>query len=235
VDTVVPGNRERDGRSGMTIPPQLSLRSLVDFGLRPRWCLDYWRGGRFDLPNCKSRGDTGQRELAALAVLFASIMDRNLTWARAQALVQYWGKPFAIKGVLSVADAVRAADIGASAIIISNHGGRQLDGAPATIEVLPEIVDAVGDRLEIIVDGGIRRGSQIVKALAMGADACMIGRPYLYGLAAGGQAGVARALALLRAETVRTMGLIGCDRVGQIDRDSLRAAAALPAFLREPG
>ncbi|MEA3298600.1 MAG: alpha-hydroxy acid oxidase [Pseudomonadota bacterium] len=232
VDTVVPGSRERDARTGMTVPPKLSLRSLVDFSLRPRWCLDYLLGEKFDLPNCRGR-DSGGGDLSSLAVLFASIMDRNITWERAEKLIRYWGKPFAIKGILSVEDAVRAADIGASAIVISNHGGRQLDGAPATIDVVAEIADAVGDRVEIIVDGGIRRGSQIVKALAMGARACMVGRPYLYGLASGGEQGVAGVLETLRRETERTMGLIGCTAVTEIGRKHLRAAAALPAFLSQ--
>lgn len=232
VDTVVPGSRERDARTGMTVPPKLSLRSLVDFSLRPLWCLDYFLGEKFDLPNCRGR-DSGGADLSSLAVLFASIMDRNITWERAEKLIQYWGKPFAIKGILSVEDARRAADIGATAIVISNHGGRQLDGAPATIDVVAEIADAVGDRVEIIVDGGIRRGSQIVKALAMGARACMVGRPYLYGLASGGEQGVARVLDTLRRETERTMGLIGCASVQEIGRKHLRAAEALPAFLNQ--
>ncbi len=233
VDTVVPGSRERDARTGMTVPPKLSLRSLVDFSLRPRWCLDYLLGEKFDLPNCRGRA-SGSGNLSSLAVLFASIMDRNITWERAETLIRHWGGPFAIKGILSVEDALRAADIGATAIVVSNHGGRQLDGAPATIDRVADIADAVGDRLEIIADGGIRRGSQIVKALAMGASACMVGRPYLYGLACGGQQGVTQVLDALRRETERTMGLIGCAEVAQIGRKHLRAADALPAFLRQP-
>lgn len=231
VDTVVPGNRERDGRTGMTVPPQLNLRSLMDFSLKPKWCLDYLFGQAFDLPNCKSRNDTSASDLSSLAVLFASIMDRNLNWERAEKLIAYWGKPFAIKGIMSVEDAKKAVDIGATAIIVSNHGGRQLDGAPATVDVLADIVDAVEGRAEVIADGGIRRGSQIVKALAMGASACMVGRTYLYGLAAAGQPGVAKMLDLLRRETERTLGLVGCAELSQLNRQHLRAANSLPDFM----
>lgn len=232
VDTVVPGNRERDGRTGMTIPPKLSLRSLLQFAIRPQWCMDYLLGEKFDLPNCKSRSKKTTDDLSSLAAFFASIMDRNITWERAEKLISYWGRPFAIKGIVSADDARRAVEIGASAIVVSNHGGRQLDFAPATIDALPEIVDAIGGRAEIIVDGGIRRGSHIVKALAMGASACMIGRPYLYGLSAGGQPGVARVLEILRKETERTMGLLGCASLADLGRHNLRAANALPAFLK---
>lgn len=231
VDTVVPGNRERDGRTGMTVPPKLNLRSLLDFSLKPKWCIDYLLGKKFDLPNCKSRSDSSETDLSSLAVLFASIMDRNLNWERAEKLIQYWGKPFAIKGIMSVEDARKAVAIGASAIIVSNHGGRQLDYAPATVDMLADIVDAVGGDIEIIVDGGIRRGSHIVKALALGATACMVGRPYLYGLAAGGQAGVTKSLELLRRETERTLGLLGCAELSQLGRQHLRAANQLPNFL----
>ena len=134
---------------------------------------------------------------------------------------------------MSVEDAVRAADIGATAIVVSNHGGRQLDGVSASIDRVADIVDAVGDRMEIIADGGIRRGSQIVKALAMGASACMVGRPYLYGLASGGKNGVSAVLETLRKETERTMGLIGCSQVDEIGRHHLREAGRMPAFLSQ--
>jgi len=232
VDTVVPGNRERDGRTGMTVPPELNLRSLLDFAMRPKWCLDYVFGAKFDLPNCKSRKNDSKQNLSSLAILFSSIMDRNLSWDRAAKLIDYWGKPFAIKGVMSVEDARKARDIGATAIIISNHGGRQLDYAPATVDILPDIASAVGGDLEIILDGGIRRGSHIVKALALGATACMVGRPYLYGLAAGGQQGVAKSIEILRRETERTLGLIGCSDISDVAWQHLRAANSVPFFLR---
>lgn len=136
--------------------------------------------------------------------------DRSVNWGDAERLIQQWHGPFAIKGILTADDAIRAAEIGATAVIVSNHAGRQLDGVPATIDCLPSIVDAVGDRIEVILDSGIRRGSHVVKALALGATACMVGRPYLYGLGAAGQAGVEHGLGLLRSELERTMALIGC-------------------------
>ena len=137
-------------------------------------------------------------------------------------MIEEWGGPFAIKGVLSVEDAVRAADVGASAVMISNHGGRQLDTAPAPIEVLPEIVDAVGDRMEVILEGGVRRGVHVLKALALGATACSMGRPYLFGLGAGGEAGVDRALEILRTDIERDMRLVGCRNVAEVNSDRIR-------------
>ena len=137
-------------------------------------------------------------------------------------MIEEWGGPFAIKGILSADDAVRAADVGASAVMISNHGGRQLDSSPAPIEVLPEIVDAVGDRMEVILEGGVRRGIHVLKALALGATVCSAGRPYLFGLGAGGEAGVDRALEILRSDIERDMRLLGCRNVGEITRDHVR-------------
>lgn len=233
VDAVVPGNRERDIRSGMTMPPKISLGSLLDFASRPRWCARYLTGAPLELPNCRFRSDAVSESFASSAMRHASIMEKSLSWERAAALLRYWDKPFAIKGVVSAEDAEKAVEIGASSIIISNHGGRQLDGASSTFEMLPEIATAVGGKIEIILDGGIRRGSHIVKALAMGADACMIGRPYLYGLCSHGRVGVEKVLALLRAEVQRTMQLIGCVDVSQLNRDYLRSARKLSNF--EPG
>ncbi len=137
-------------------------------------------------------------------------------------MIERWGGPFAIKGILSAPDAKRAQTVGATAVIVSNHGGRQLDGVPATIEALPDIVDAVADKLEVILDGGVRRGTHVLKALALGAKACTVGRPYLYGLAAGGEAGVTKALNILRTELVRAMQLTGCTSIQAIDRALVR-------------
>jgi len=160
-------------------------------------------------------------------------MERNITWSAVERIAQYWGGSFAIKGIQSVRDARMAAASGATAVILSNHGGRQLDSAAPTIDLLADIVDATGDRLEIILDGGIRRGSHIVKALAMGATACMTGRPYLYGLSAFGAAGVARVLELLRAETERTLGLLGCASLSDLGRNHIRLATDVPDFLAD--
>ena len=228
VDTVVAGNRERDLRSGLTVPPRLSLSSLAHFAMRPRWCVQYLAGGRFSLPNMPT-ADGG--DISTLAAYFAANMEPDITWQKVERLIAHWGGPFAIKGIQTIADAVAAAEAGASAVIVSNHGGRQLDGASATIDLIADIVDALGKRIEVIMDGGVRRGSHIVKALAMGATACMTGRPYLYGLAACGQMGVRRVLQLLRAETERTMALIGCASLDELVRDHIRLADAAPAFL----
>lgn len=231
VDTIVAGNRERDLRSGLTVPPRLSPATLMAFARRPAWCLGYLSDGGFSLPNVAAPAGG---DLSTLAGYFAANMESNISWARLERLIAYWGKPFAIKGLQSAADARLAASIGAHAVIISNHGGRQLDGSPATIDLLADIVDAVGDDIEVILDGGFRRGSHIVKALAMGATACMTGRPYLYAVAAYGQPGVARLLRLLQAEAVRTLALLGCASIDELDRSHLRASAKLPAFLAAP-
>lgn len=230
VDTVVAGNRERDLRSGLTIPPRLGVGSLLQFGVRPSWCLNYVRGGRFSLPNVS--GDGG--DLSTLAAFFAARMERHISWKRIEQLAAHWQGPFAIKGLQSVDDARIAHQSGATAVIVSNHGGRQLDGGAATIDLLGDIADAIGDRMELILDGGVRRGSHIAKALAMGARACMIGRPYVHALAAFGAPGVARLLDLLREEFSRTLALLGCASVDELGHGHLRAADQLPAFVSTP-
>lgn len=230
VDTNVPGNRERDLRSGLTIPPRLTIGSLMQFAARPDWCLDYARGGAFSLPNIAPPGDA-PTDISTLSTFFAAKMERYISWDRVERLVAYWGGPFAIKGLQSAGDVTRAAASGATAAIVSNHGGRQLDGSAATIDLVADIVDAVGDRIEVILDGGVRRGTHIVKALAMGARACMMGRPYVYGLAAYGQPGVGRLLDLMKRETERTLALIGCASIDDLGRDALRRADQLPQFM----
>lgn len=231
VDTIWAGRRERDLRTGFTVPPRPNLRSLLSIAAHPGWCLRYLFSGRISLPNVPSAkgGD-----LSTLAGYFAANMEQYISWDRVQRLIQYWQGPFAIKGLQSIEDMRVAASVGCSAIVLSNHGGRQLDGAPATIDLVADVADAVGDRVEIILDGGIRRGTHVVKALAMGAHGCMIGRPYVYALAAFGRNGVARALRLLKDEVERTLALLGCARLEDLDRSHIRAAGRLPRFLSEP-
>lgn len=232
VDTIVAGNRERDLRSGLTIPPKLTPSSLLAFAARPAWCADYLRGGSFSLPNV-AKADGGATDISTLASFFAQKMERHISWQRVERLIAHWDGPFAIKGIQSPEDAVRAKGSGATAVVVSNHGGRQLDGTPAAIDLVADIVDCTGEQLEVILDGGIRRGSHIVKAIAMGARACMTGRPYVYALGAYGQPGVARLLSLLRGETERVMALLGCSNIDEVGRHHLRLADQLPFFMSQ--
>ncbi len=217
VDTPLSGNRERDRVNGMSIPPRWNARNLMQFASRPAWSWHALRTCDYALANF---GDIGAGETNALGLALDYVnrqFDRSVTWEDARWLADLWDGPFAVKGILSAADARRAADIGATAVWLSNHGGRQLDGVTPAVDCVPAVRAAVGDSVEIIVDGGIRRGTQILKALALGANACALGRTCLYGLAAGGEAGVAHALSLLRAELERAMALAGSpaiDRIG---------------------
>ena len=221
VDTLVAGNRERDHRTGLVMPPNLSLQSMLSFALHPRWAYHYLRSEKFQLANVADRIGAGTDSLISVMSYVNSQFDRSVVWKDAENIIAQWGKPFAIKGIMSVADAKHAAEIGASAIMISNHGGRQLDGCVAPFDMLPRIADAVGDRLEIILDGGVQRGSHVLKALALGAKACSIGRAYLFPLAAGGEAGVERALNLFRAEIERDMILMGCASLSDLSAEQL--------------
>ena len=222
VDVPVPGNRERDLRTGMTIPPQITLRSAFDVARHPRWLWRYLTNPRLVLANVVHKIAQGSRDVSTLAAYIHNQFDRTVTWDDAAWMAREWGGPFLVKGILSAGDARRAVDAGATAVAVSNHGGRQLDGTPAPIDVLPEIVEAVGDRADVILDGGIRRGVHVLKALALGAKACMIGRAYLYGLGAGGQAGVARALEILRTELERDMALLGTRSLAEITPERIR-------------
>ena len=221
VDTLVAGNREKDLYTGMVIPPKFTLRSLLSFASHPSWSFNYLLRKKFELANVAGKIQEGTGKLTSVVGYMNSQFDRSITWEDAQQAIQRWGGPFAIKGVMSVEDARRSVDIGASAVMISNHGGRQLDGSTAPFDQLGPIVDAVGDKIEVIVDGGVRRGTHVLKALAMGAKACMIGRGYLYALAAGGEAAVDRALSRLRDEIERDMILMGCSSIKELDRSKL--------------
>jgi L-lactate dehydrogenase (cytochrome) len=222
VDTIVGGNRERDLHTGFTTPLRLNLRSLLSFATHPRWALNYLTHERFELSQLKDYVKEGTNVAVSVAEYFNTMLDQSMDWQAAEDIAKYWGGPFALKGVMSANDAKHAADIGASAIMVSNHGGRQLDGSRSPFDQLEEIVDAVGDRIDVICDGGIRRGTHVLKALSVGAKACSGGRAYLYALAAAGQPGVERALGLLRAEIERDMKLMGCRSVAELGRHNLR-------------
>jgi len=222
VDTIVSGKRERCARSGFTSPPKFTPSSALSYAVKPRWALDYLFREKFSLPNLDTHVTEGTGEAVSIAGYFNGMLDQTMDWKAAEDIRDRWGGKFALKGVMSVADARRAADIGFDAIMISNHGGRQLDGSRAPFDQLPEIVDAVGGRIEVICDGGVRRGSHVLKALAAGADCASGGRLYLYALAAAGQPGVERAIGLLKDEIERGMKLMGVTSVDQLDRDRLR-------------
>lgn len=219
VDTPLAGNRERDKVTGMVMPPKFGLGSLWSFASHPVWSLNYLRDPDFGMANVAHRVDALSGGAMGLIEYVNSQFDRTVTWDDVAWIVEEWGGPFAIKGLQTADDARRAADAGASAIMISNHGGRQLDTTPAPVDCLAPMRDAVGDKIELIVDGGIRRGSHVVKALALGADACSIGRPYLFGLAAGGQKGVERAIEILKSEVELTMALLGVTRISDLTGD----------------
>lgn len=221
VDTIVAGNRERDYHTGMTTPPKLNLRSLLSFAAHPGWSLNYLLREPFDLPNLTAHMRKSGSAQASVVDYMNTQLLRSIDWDDAAAMVEEWGGPFAIKGVMSVEDARRCVEIGASAIMISNHGGRQLDGSRSPFDQLAAILDAVGGQIEVILDGGIRRGTHVLKALAMGATACSGGRMYLYALAGAGPAGVERAIGLLRAEIERDMLLMGCGSVADLNRSCL--------------
>ena len=222
VDTIVSGKRERCARSGFKSPPEFTPASALSYALKPRWALDYVFREKFALPNLDTHVVEGSGEAVSIASYFNTMLDTSMTWQTAEQIRNDWGGTFCLKGVMSVADARRAVEIGADAIMISNHGGRQLDGSRAPFDQLPEIVDAVGGEIEIICDGGVRRGTHVLKALASGADCASGGRLYLYALAAAGQAGVERALTLLQDEIQRGMQLMGVRNVAQLSRERLR-------------
>ena len=218
VDIPVAGNRERELRYGFSMPPKLNLAGIIGFAARPGWVYRALTHPKAILANVAHKIPEGSSQSTSLIEYIASQFDPSVTWDDLEWMISEWGGPFAIKGILSPADARKAVDRGVTAIMVSNHGGRQLDGALSAFDALGPIIDEVGGECELICDGGIRRGTHVLKALARGATACSMGRPYLYGLAAGGQAGVSKAVELLRAEIVRGMGLIGCRNIGEISQ-----------------
>ena len=223
VDASTPGNREQDLRNGLVIPPKPSLATILDAAMHPYWCWHMLTSPSIVTANIKGNSRLDSSNAKALLKYMHEQLDVSVSWDDVAWMMEQWQGPFLIKGIIHVEDAIQAADLGVHGIVVSNHGGRQLDHAPATLDVLPDIVDAVGHRCEIIIDGGFRRGTDIIKALALGAKACMIGRPYLYGLAAGGEAGVENSLRLLNEELQRNMRLLGCTSISQLNPSCLRS------------
>jgi L-lactate dehydrogenase (cytochrome) len=221
VDSITGGNRERDLRTGFSIPLRLTLEGLVQFAIKPKWAFDYVTHERFRLPQLEQHVQMAGGA-TSISDYFTNMLDPSMNWRDVAEMVKQWNGKFCLKGVMSVDDAKRAIDIGCSGIVISNHGGRQLDGSRSSFDQLAEIVEAVGDKIEVLVDGGVRRGTHVLKALSLGARAVGLGRYYLFPLAAAGQAGVERALELMRAEIERDMKLMGCRSVAQLSRSNLR-------------
>lgn len=221
VDTLVAGKRERDIVNGLALPPKLTPKSFLSFAAKPRWSLPALFGRKFDFVNVAHRVATMSDEPVSLAAYVNGQFDRSLTWRDLEWLASKWGGPLAVKGIVRPEDATAALDSGADTIMVSNHGGRQLETAIAPFDAIASVADAVGGRGTIICDGGIRRGTHIAKALAAGAQACSVGRAYLYGLAADGERGVTRAIDILREELERTMILAGVPYCSSFDRSLL--------------
>lgn len=221
VDSITGGNRERDLRTGFSIPFRPTLGGIMQFALKPMWAFNYAVHSRFTLPQLDEHLDMS---VGAMSVgkYFTEMLDPSMNWEDVAEMVKLWNGQFCLKGIMSVSDAKRAMEIGCTGIVVSNHGGRQLDGSRVAFDQLAEIVAAVGDRIDVLMDGGIQRGTHVLKALSLGAKAVGIGRFYLYALAAAGQTGVERALGLLRAEVERGMKLMGCTSITQLSHENLR-------------
>ena len=222
VDTITGGNRERDLRTGFTSPPKLTLDSILSFAFHPMWAWNFFTKEKFDMPHLSGHVTEGTNLAVSVGQYFSTMLDQSMNWSDAEKLCQQWNGQFALKGIMSVEDAKRAVDIGCTGIMVSNHGGRQLDGSRAPFDQLAEICDAVGDKIDVVCEGGIQRGTHVLKALSVGAKCCSIGRYYLYALAAAGQAGVERALNQLAVEVERDMKLMGITRVDQLSRSNIR-------------
>ena len=221
VDTITGGNRERDLRTGFSIPFRMTPAGMLQFAIKPRWGINYATHERFRLPQLDEHVDMSGGALS-IGRYFTEMLDPSMNWADVTEMVRQWNGQFCLKGIMSPADAKRAVEVGCTGIVVSNHGGRQLDGSRASFDQLAEIVDAVGGRVDVLMDGGVQRGTHVLKALSVGAKAVGIGRYYLYPLAAAGQVGVERALGLMHTELERDMKLMGCTAIGQLSRDNLR-------------
>ena len=222
VDTITGGNRERDLKTGFTSPPRFDLKSVISYATSPSWTLNYLFRKKFDLPFLSNYVGQGTKFAVSVSDYFSTMLDQSMSWSNAEEIRKYWKGPFCLKGIMSVEDAKNAVKIGASAIMISNHGGRQLDGSRSPFDQLSEILDAVGGKIEVICDGGIRRGTHILKALSLGANACSGGRLYLYALAAGGKNGVEHSLSNLKNELERNMKLLGCKNISELSKNNIR-------------
>lgn len=222
IDTAVLGRRERDVRRGFTLPPKVGLATIFDGILHPGWTWDFVRAEPISFANVVGRAVGDGTDAVSLAEYINRQFDPSLSWSDVEWLRSVWKGPVVLKGIQTVEDARIAAQEGIDAVALSNHGGRQLDSAPAPVELLPEVVEAVGGDTEIICDGGVRRGSDIVKAMALGASACMAGRAYLYGLGVAGEAGVDYVLELLLADVRRVMALTGCRSVSEVGPELVR-------------
>lgn len=221
VDSITGGNRERDLRTGFSIPFRLNMAGLWQFATKPMWGINYVTHEKFSLPQLDAHINMGGGT-SSIGDYFTNMLDPSMNWKDVEEMVKFWDGQFCLKGIMSVEDARKAVDIGCTGIIISNHGGRQLDGSRSSFDHLAEIVDAVGDKIDVMFDSGIQRGTHVLKALSLGAKAVGIGRFYLYALAAAGQEGVERALALLKAEIERDMRLMGCSSIEQLSSANLR-------------
>ena len=225
VDTPVAGNRERDFVHGFSASPRSRVRQVASFARHPGWLYRALVKRELEMVNL-TRSEVGQSIDGSIRDFIEKELERTLTWRDVEWLRARWDGPLVVKGVQTVDDCRKAADAGATAVMLSNHGGRQLESAPAPVDCIADVADALRDRLEIICDGGIRRGNHIVKALASGANAVSVGRAYLWGLAAGGEAGVDHALRILRDEFERTMALVGCANVAKLNRSYVRRRRA---------
>ena len=221
VDSITGGNRERDLRTGFAIPFRLNLKGLWQFATRPMWGINYVTHEKFSLPQLDAHINMGGGA-SSIGDYFTNMLDPSMNWKDVEEMVKLWDGQFCLKGIMSVEDAKRAVDIGCTGIVISNHGGRQLDGSRSSFDHLAEIVDAVGDKIDVIFDSGAQRGTHVLKALALGAKAVGLGRYYLFALAAAGQKGVERAMQLMVAEIERDMRLMGCSKISDLNRDHIR-------------